>query len=111
MKKTILAISMLVIISFSTFLGIKAYNSTNISSLFNANLEALSLREFVFIAGGTGTCGVKIPSPPGDEYYDIYIICEISYDEVKYLTQNFTNYINWCCDNCSNSSYCSAGSY
>lgn len=109
MKKTILAISMLVIISFSTFLGIKAYNSTNISSLFNANLEALSLRELVFIAGGTGICGVVYN--PGVEDWDIYVRCEISKAEVKHYSQDFTNYINWCCENCLSTSYCCANCY
>lgn len=106
MKKTILAISMLVIISFSTFLGIKAYKSTNISSLLNANLEALSWTEYIFIPRGTGICGICYFAPPGS-VYQVHVRCKISPAEVKDWSNDYTSYINWCCESCPSSTYCS----
>lgn len=99
-------VSAVLVLSLGTVLGIKSYNSINLTSLMGANLEALSSGDIThkWPTSNEGTCGY-VNFYNIDGYRDIR--CGISYQTLCYWVGNDKSGAdNWCCDNCASTWYC-----
>lgn len=98
-------VSAVLVLSLGTVLGIKSYNSINLTSLMGANLEALTFGDTVrYPTYNEGTCGFV-------SLYNSYgyreIMCGISYQTLCYMVgDNKEDADNWCCDSCASTWYC-----
>ena len=85
--------------------------SNDLWSLLIENIEALTNDEGIPIdyydQVRTGTCGVKLMYDKGTPYEHWAVHCYISYDEAMFWISGWEiGTYNWCCDNCSSSTYC-----
>ena len=94
---------------FGIFFSINTVKHSALYTLIIENIEALTNGDIIRMDFNTGTCGLLIQDnePP----YALIAACKIPKSEIlSYLNGEWngnTTFVNWCCDSCSETIYCS----